>query len=189
MPDIEIIAQIIGVFAMAMNCLSYQQRSKVGILLFQLIGSALFAVNFFMLGAYSGAILNVVAIIRAFVFIKKDFFRAEHPAWAVAFSVTYVLSYALVFTALGKEATPYNFIVEILPVIAMIVTTVGFRFKSAKALRRFGFVSSPLWLCYNVCSVAVGAIICEAINIVSLVIATVRFDLKKKENEGDKGCE
>ena len=32
----------------------------------------LFAINFFMLGAYSGGLLNAVAVIRAILFLKKD---------------------------------------------------------------------------------------------------------------------
>ncbi len=67
----EIIAQIIGIFAMAFNVLSYQQKSQRGVILFQLFGSALFSINFFMINALMGGILNLVGIARAVVFYTK----------------------------------------------------------------------------------------------------------------------
>ena len=54
------IAQGFGIAAMTMNCLSYQQKNRRTVLLFQRIGSILFAVNFFMLDAFAGALLNAV---------------------------------------------------------------------------------------------------------------------------------
>ena len=77
MEIVEIIAQIIGIFGMLLSVLSYQQKGKARILTFQLLGSALFVVNFFMLGAFSGAILNLVAIIRALIFIYEDKIRGD----------------------------------------------------------------------------------------------------------------
>ncbi len=57
MIDIETVAQIIGVFAAAMNILSYQCKSKKPLMLMQFFGASLFCASFFMLGAIMGAIL------------------------------------------------------------------------------------------------------------------------------------
>ena len=81
MEPIEIIAQIIGVFAMAFNIGSYQQKQQKYIIALQLIGSTLFTIHFFMLNAYMGAILNAVGILRAVVFLKEDFFHSKHFLW------------------------------------------------------------------------------------------------------------
>ena len=179
MKPIEIIAQAFGIIGMLMSILSYQQKGKARILTFQLLGSVLFVVNFFLLGAFSGAILNFVAIVRALIFIYEDKVRADHPAWTIGLTATYVLSYVSVFTVFGKEPTAINLIVEVLPVIAMTVTTIAFRHKEDKILRRVAFISSPLWLTYNVVCFSVGAIICETISIFSIIIGILRFDRKK----------
>ena len=73
---------------------------------FQLFGSALFAVNFFLLGATVGALLNVLSAIRAIVFLNKEKLRADHPLWLAGFTATFLASYVLTFTLFGKEATP-----------------------------------------------------------------------------------
>ncbi len=176
----EITAQAIGMVAMAMNCLSYQRKTQKEILLFQLVGSMLFAVNFFMLGAYAGGLLNLIGVLRAIVFVGGDRLRAKHPAWLIGFCTAFVLSYGLVFTAFEKEPTALHLIVELLPVIAMILTTVSFRLENAKSTRRFGLGSSPLWLVYNCFSMAIGAIVCESLNLASIVVGMLRYDLPKK---------
>jgi len=64
-------AQIIGVFAMIFNIWSYQQKQQKHIIALQLLGSALFTVHFFMLGAYMGGLLNAVGIVRRSFFYGK----------------------------------------------------------------------------------------------------------------------
>ena len=72
-----LIAQIVGLFAMAFNVLSYQQKKQRDVIAFQLGGSILFSVNYLMLGAVVGGILNVVAIIRALVFLNREKTNAD----------------------------------------------------------------------------------------------------------------
>ena len=175
-----IIAQIVGLFAMAFNIFSYQQRTQKRAIAFQLGGSTLFAINYLMLGAVVGGILNAVGIVRALVFLNREKLKATHPAWLMGFSAVYLLSYALTFTVFGKEATLFNLIVEFLPVIGMTATTISFRLSDAKAIRRFGLISSPSWLVYNIVSFSVGAIICEVLSLGSIVIGMLRLDRNKK---------
>ena len=174
-----LIAQIIGLFAMAFNIFSYQQKTQRGAIAFQLGGSILFAVNYLMLGAMVGGILNAVGIIRALVFLNREKTKATHPAWLIGFTAVYLLSYVLTFTVFGKEATPFNLIVEFLPVIGMTATTISFRLSDAKSIRRYGLVSSPSWLVYNVGSMNLGAIICEVLTLGSIFIGMFRLDRKK----------
>ena len=70
MKPFEIVAQIIGVFAMAFNIWSYQQKQQKHIIALQLVGSTLFGLHYFMLGAYMGGLLNAVGIVRAIVFLS-----------------------------------------------------------------------------------------------------------------------
>ena len=181
----EIIAQIISIIGMLMGVFSYQQKGKARILTFQLIGAALFVIHFFMIDALSGAILNFVAIVRALIFIYEDKIHGDHPAWTIGLTVTYILSYISVFTVFGKEPTAKDLILEILPVIAMTVTTIAFRYKNDKMLRRVAFISSPLWLIYNGIKGSSGGIIGETLNLTSAIIGTIRLDRKKKENKAE----
>lgn len=180
METTEIIAQAIGIFAMAFNLLSYQQKTRKGAIIFQLFGTTLFTINFLMLGAMVGGLLNLVGAIRAIIFINKEKLRADHIAWQIGFIAVYFASYILTFTVFGKEATVFNLIIEFLPLIGMIATTISYRFSDAKSIRKFGLISSPAWLVYNIANMSVGAILCEVLSLGSIIIGIVRLDKKKK---------
>ena len=170
----------IGLAAMAFNITSYQRKTRMGVIGFQLWGSVLFALNFYLLGATVGAMMNVLSAIRAIVFLNKEKLRADHPLWLAGFTVTFLASYVLTFTLFGKEATFINLFAEFLPVIGMVATTVSFRYTDARTIRRFGLVSSPCWLIYNIGVFSLGAIICEVLSLGSIFIGMLRLDRSKK---------
>ncbi len=181
MDTIEITAQIIGIVAMFFNLFSYQQKTRKGAIICQLFGTILFTVNFFMLGATVGAIMNFIGALRAVIFINKEKLKADHVGWFIGFTVVYLASYVLTFTVLDKEPTAMNFILEFLPVIGMVATTHSYRLTDAKAIRKFGLISSPVWLIYNIANFSVGAIICEVLSLASIIIGIVRLDRKSKQ--------
>ncbi len=177
----EIIAQALGIVAMLFNIFSYQQKSARRIIAFQLFGTLFFSISFYMLDAYMGAILNLVAFIRAILFLKKDKLHTDNTLWMVGFCAVYLAAFVLTFTVFGQKVTPLNLIIECLPVIGMVSTHLAYRSDEARIVRRFGLVSSCVWLIYNIIAVAVGAIACEAFSIVSIFVAMARLDKKNAE--------
>ena len=177
----ETIAQIIGIFAAATNILSFQCKAKNRIILVQLFGGALFTVNFLLLGAVTGAIMNVLAIVRALLFLYKDKLKINDRVLVIGLIATFLGVYVLTFTAFGVEATLKNLIVEALPVIGMSAATLSFSMKNGTAIRIIGItLSSPSWLVYNIFVFSIGAILCEAFSIVSIAIGIFRHDINRK---------
>lgn len=179
MTTYEIIAQIIGIAAMTMSIISFLQKEHKTIIIFQFFGSILFVINFLMLGAYTGAMMNAIALIRAVIFTNKEKFHADKPIWVGIFSIFYVAAYILTFTVFNKEATTANFIIELLPVVAMVIQTVSFVRPDAKDIRNFAYVVSPLWLTYNAINMAIGGVLCEAFALISVTIGKIRHDRKR----------
>ena len=69
-------------------------------------------------------------------------------------------------------------------IIAMLLTTVSNWFQSEKKIRFLTFPSSPCWLVYNVLNGSFAGVITEIFVMSSLIIAIIRFDIKKsKKNE------
>lgn len=182
----ETVAQIIGVIGMVFNVLSFNNKSARAVIVFQFFGTVFFSVNYFMLGATVGALLNVFGIIRAIVFMNKERFHAESPIWIAAFAAVYIAVYILSFTVFGNEATPKNLMIELLPVIGMLVTTVSYRFKEAKLIRRLGLITAPLWLTYNIINFTVGGICCEVLNLISIIIGMLRLDRGSAEKKASE---
>jgi hypothetical protein len=90
-----------------------------------------------------------------------------------------VALYVLTFTAFGKEPTAVNLIIEILPIVGMMASSIGYMLASSGAVRRLGLISSPAWLTYNIYYASVGAIICEVISLGSIFLGMYRHDRKK----------
>lgn len=180
MSNYDIVTQSIGIVAMALNILSFQQKKQRNIIIMQFFGASLFAVNMFMIGAIVGGLLNLIGAVRAIVFANKSFFRADKVIWVYGFGVLYLVSYLLTFTVFAKEPSAVNFIIEFLPIIGMIASGIGFYLSDAKSVRRLGLVSSPSWLIYNIVNLAIGGVICEILAMISIIIAMIRLDIKKK---------
>ncbi len=176
----DIIAQAIGIVAMAINILSFQQKQQRNIIIMQFFGASLFAVNMFMIGATVGGLLNLIGAFRAVVFANKAKFRADKIIWVHFFNALYLGSYALTFTVFGKEPTAVNFIIEFLPIIGMVASGIGFYLSKASTVRKLGLVSSPSWLIYNVYNMSVGGIICEILAMISIITAMIRLDVKRE---------
>lgn len=180
MQPMEWIAQAIGIVAMCLNVFSFQQKTVKRVVSFQFFGSLLFTVNYFLLGAIVGSFLNLLAVFRAYVFMRKEKLHSEKWQWLLGFSILYVITYVLSFTVFGTEPTLWNFILELLPIIGMIITTYSFQQKEAKIVRRLSMINSPFWLIYNIANFTVGGIICECLALGSIIIGMIRLDRKKK---------
>ena len=182
----EITAQIFGIIGMLFNLLVFQQKTHRGVTLCQFFAAAAFAANYLMLGAFVGGILNIVGGLRAAVFFFKEKTHANSIVWLIIFVLAFAASYPLTFLAFGTKPTVQNLIIEILPVVAMVIITVSLRLGSAKAVRFMGLFSSPMWLVYNIFSGSIGAIASEILNLLSMVIGIIRFDIKRKnKNEAN----
>ncbi len=179
---VEIIAQTFGILGMICNAMSFQQKTHKGVIAWQFFSSLSFSVNYFMLGAIVGGALNFIGMIRAAVFFFKEKTNANGKGWLAFFIIASAASYPIAFTAFGKAASIRNLVIEILPVTAMLLETVGLRIGSAKAVRKLGLLSSPMWLTYNCFSGSIGAIATEILNLISIVVGIIRFDIKKDKS-------
>lgn len=175
----DVLIQAIGIIGTVTNVLSFQQKSKNALVIFQLIGVTAFAIHYAMLGAWVGCLLNFIGIIRglAFMFARKT--RRTYMTIFWLLSVLVVGSYAATFLVFGVDPTAKNLILEGLPIIAMFITTYAFTMTSAGNIRKMTLFSSPLWMIYNILHLSIGGIICEIISFTSIILGIIRLDRKK----------
>ena len=177
----KLVAQILSIVAMCIALLSFQQKKQRKILLLQFCSSTLFAIHFYMLGALTGCLLNLIGVFRAAVFANRGKKWADHIAWPLLFCASFVGVYLLNFTLLGLKATPVNLLIQLLPTLGMFATTVSFRMKKASQVRVFSLISSPLWFAYNAITLSIGGMLTELFVMVSIIIGMLRLDIKKKK--------
>ena len=179
MSTFTLVAEILSIVGMLFNITSFLQKTQKSILIFQFFGASFFTVSFFMLGAPTGACLNIVAVIRAIIYANKEKFRADKTIWVWGFFVIYIFVYVATFLLFHKEVSVKNCLVELLPVIAMTVATISFSMPKARHVRQLALISSPLWLVYNVFSASLGGVLCEGFSIGSVFVGMFCHDRKK----------
>ena len=179
----DILAQGLGIVGMIFNILVFQQRKQKGVLICQFFAAISFAFNYLLLGAVIGGLLNLIGALRALVFFFEKKTRANSIVWLIIFIVAFASSYPLTFLVFNTPVTPKNFIIELLPVVAMIIITISLRLGSARAVRAFSIFSSPMWLIYNCFSGSIGAIASEILNLISIIVGIVRLDIKRNKEK------
>lgn len=168
-----IVAQVIGVIALTMAIISFQQNSRKRILIFQLLSGTIFAAHFLLLGAYTGSALNALSVVRNLIFFQKSNKKwAAHNGWLILFIL---LSVAVgIFT--------WESIFSLFPILGMVLGSVSFWVDNPKYVRALSFPVSPLWITYNIATHSYAGIITEIFVMSSIIIGMLRFDRKNKGN-------
>ena len=167
----EPLGQLIGVIALTLAVISFQQKTHKNILIFQLLANIAFIIHFGMLDSYTGAVLNFIAALRSVVFVNKGKSWADNKFWLYLFCALSVA--AGIFT--------WENWTSILPIAGMVCSTVAFWVKTPKCVRLISFPSSPLWLVYNALGHSYAGVITEIINMTSIIIAIIRLDIKREK--------
>ena len=180
----DFLTQAVGVVAMSFGILSYLNKNQRGIMIFQLLATAFFSIHFWMLGAVTGCLLNILGVIRAAVYSQRSTRKwAAHPAWIYVFSALAFVIYLLSFTVFDVEVTAWLLILEMLPVISTAVTSVAYRMPGGAQVRVLSLFSSPLWLIYNACNGSIGGVVSDSLSIISIFVGMWKHDRKKKKKE------
>lgn len=171
-----IVSQIIGLAAVGLYLLSYQLKKRKSIVWVTCISNALYVLQYVLLGAFSGAVMDFMSTVSSFLAAKKnDEPFKRHAKWLAASNMVIIVAVGLVSAYLQREW------IELLPIAGALFQTGGLWFEDEQTIRKFGLCSAPFWLVYNYISQAYGAALGSVIAIVSIIVAMVRY--RKKGNK------
>lgn len=181
------IGQLIGVAALILAFISFQQKSQQHIVFFQFLSSFLFSIHFFMIGAYVGSLLNGIGILRAAVFMHKKQRWAQSKVWLWLF--IFICVGAGILTCDGDlnlntwniDLSSPAFYISLLPVVGMVFTTLAFWIENPAKVRRISLPSSPCWIIYNLYHHSWAGAGTELFIMTSILLAMFRYDYKIKE--------
>lgn len=188
----EIIAQIFGILAMICYVISYQLKKGSYIILTQLVGSTFYTLQYVFFSIidstiYMGLLMNFLGILRAIVYYKRDFFHADNIAWLFGFIVVYFVCYGAIFLVWNMKPTIENLILEFLPIIGKILTTIGYKLKEPQKIRAFAALNSIPWGTYHLAHHSIGGTIGEIFNFFSAIIGLFLGVIKtRKKDLNDK---
>jgi len=175
---LPIIAQIVGITAVALFLLSFQLKKRTHIILATSFSNCFYVLQYFLLGAFSGAAMDILAVVSAFLAGKKNTpgFRRYTMGIAVALSVL-IVGVGLALAMVQKDW------IELLPVAGALLQTNSLWFNKEQTIRKISLTGAPFWLAYNFISHAYGAALGSVLTIVSIVVALLRYQKpEEKEN-------
>lgn len=171
-----IISQIIGLTAVALFLLSYQLKKRKQIVFVTCISNVLYVVQYVLLGAFSGAVMDLLSAVGSFLAGRKHSVNFAKHTRLIAFA-----NLALIAAAGIAIAVLRNDYIELLPVAGAIFQTGGLWCEKEQNIRKFGLIGAPFWLVYNLISQAYGAALGSMLVVGSAVIAIVRYRKNQKE--------
>ena len=184
-----IIPQIVGITGTVLYILCFQLKHRLGIILMNAASRVLFVIQYCLLGAFAGAILDILGITAAFVATKKDkeFFK-KHSILIFLLTVAVIiaggaLSVILAFKATTEAVTPWAIILSILPSVGVLLHSSAFFLSEERKIRILSFLGSPFWFVYNFASKAYGSCIGDSLSMVSIVSAMIRYRKNEKQSE------
>ena len=170
-----IIANICGIAAVAMFVLSYQLKNRNALIFMNAGSRVLYVLQYVLLGAFEGAVLDIVALVVSVVAQNKDKgFVKKHTVLSIAISNLFILASGLLF---------YRNIFSLLPIAGVLFETGGLWASKAKNIRIISLFGAPCWLAYNLLCGAYGSVVGNVLTLVSIGISLIRYDILKQEKE------
>ncbi len=164
-----LVAQIIGMLAVAMYVLSYQQKKRKNIVLLNATSCVLYVVQYIMLGAFEGATLDILSALSAFTANNKN----KKIISKYSRIVVMVLDLVMLISGLVL----YKNIFSLCPIAGAILQTNALWISNEKWIRLISFLGAPFWLVYNIVSCAYGSAIGSILSIISIGVAILRYDI------------
>ena len=169
----NVLATILGLGAVALFVFSYQLKNRKGIILCNSASRVLYVSQYFLLGAFEGALLDIVAFFISLLCCGRD-----NKFIKKYFVLTVILSNVAI---IGIGLITYKDIFSLLPIFGVVFETLGLWLKKERHIRFVSLAGAPFWLVYNLLYKAYGSAIGNVITIVSILVAIARYDIPKKE--------
>lgn len=166
---INILAQILGLGGVYMLFSLYQQKERNKLLFRKLCADVLWGVHYIFLGAYAGAIPNLVGIARETIFMHSDKKWAKSLLWPVLF-----IAVSWTLTIISWKSA-----ISFLPMCASTLVTISLWVKSPKFTRLLSVPVCISFIIYDVFAGSYAGIINESISLVSIVISFFKNDFRR----------
>ncbi len=189
MKFIEILAQIIGITAVVIFLLSYLQKKRSSIIGLNVTSRVLYILQYILLGAFEGAVLDVAGAASSVLAQKKNtsFIKRHFRFFLIGMNLI-IVALGLVTIVINTRAqgvSPFSLkgAIGLLPIAGVLLHTSAFWMDDEKKIRRVSLLGSPFWFAYNLISGAIGSSIGDLLSMVSILIAMFRYDFKRKTKE------
>lgn len=163
----NIIVQLIGGLGIVASVISFQCKKHNSILFFRTLCEFIFAIQYFLLGAYTGMATNLIGCVRNVIFTKQVSKNKKTTVSTAVFSILFLV-FGLVF---------WQGPISILIIVAKVLSTIAYGNKNTTFVRGVIFTTSVAWLTYDYCVLSIAGVLCEAFTLISLIVGIIRLDI------------
>ncbi len=162
---LTLIGHILGFISVGLFFYSYQRTQKRTLMIIQTVATALSCIQYLLIGAFSGFALNIVCIIRNFIFYSRD--KKQRSDLASPIILSLCIAVASIFSWEGVHS--------LLITLGLVVNTMCMGILNAKSFRKTILISSSLILIYNIFAFSYSGILSESISLISVIIGIIRY--------------
>ena len=169
-----IASYVFGILGVLCSVVIYQQKSRKNLLISKLVSDVIWFLHYFFLGAYSGAAIAAIGMIRELVFVNRDKKWGRSLLWLPIFIVISII--CTIFT--------WKNLFCIFTCIASILSVISFYIGIPKVSRILSFPISGCMLTYDIANLSIAGIVNEIMSLTSSLIGYIRHD-RKQTLKGD----
>ena len=163
--QMEILGQIFGWLTALLTFVSFQCKEHKKLVVVNTLATASLGISYLLLGAWSGMLMNVIAILRNFAIYKRNCKFFSYAFWPYFF--------AILMGILG--ALSWQGPMSLLVIMALIMGTLFLYSPNVQNLRKITILTATMVIIYNVYYQVWGGVINELIAMVSAVIGIYRY--------------
>lgn len=175
MKFITIVYYCASVLSIFLYVASVQFKSKKNILITQFFASMCYLTVYLIKGAYSGAYIEVLEEAKDIIFIKYENKNKNIPFVILIIFIILLFLVSIIF---------YDGILSVLPLLINIILFISTYYKNPKYIRWVMLLSGIMWGIYNVYVGAYLIVIGNILEVISAIIAILKF--KDIDNNFDK---
>ncbi len=164
-----LISNIVGLFAVAIFLLGYLQKTRRNIILCNGTSRVLYVIQYFLLSAFSGAVMDLLGIGATFIAQKKNspFFKKHLLLFVIP----------LYIAIIGTGLALYENIFSLLPIIGVVLQTSAFFLEKERIIRIVSLLGCPCWLVYDIVNQAYGSMLGDCLGMISLIWSLLYYDI------------
>ena len=167
-----IAAWLFGIGGILANFLIYQQKSRKNLLTVKLIADCVWTTHYALLGAWSGAGICAVGIIRESVFLNENKKWASGKRWLIVFLLLSVASATIT----------WKNIFSLFPTLAATLTVFSFWHGDPRLTKILAFPISICFLTYNISCLSYVGVLNEAVVLTSALVGLIRDSVSRRRH-------
>lgn len=167
---VDVLIQGLGVLGIAASVIAFQCKKHKSIMIFRTVNESLFAVQYGLLGAFTGMAMNIVGSIRNLIFARLVEKGKSTMPLRIVFSAAFV-AFALL---------TWDGVKSILVGVAKVVSTFAYGSPNTGVVRVLVLATTLTWWFYNVLVGSIAGVVCETFTVVSIVVSLIRYGFGPK---------